>query len=114
MDTEKEAAPPAPTWSPEIGDELRGTFLGLVTVTGRHEKPHQIAIIEDLSGTRYSIWCSSKMLWPEMKRADPRPGEAITIRRLEDRDTGKPHPLKVFKVVLGTGITVRPHEPTEI
>ena len=100
VDVSEEVEPPPPAWKPEPGDVLLGSFIGWVTVTARFEKKHQIALVQDTSGARYSVWCSPKMLRSEMKKADPRPGDAIAIKRLEDRDVGKPHPLKQFKVAV--------------
>ena len=100
VDTSKEVEPPPPSWKPEPGDALTGEFIRWDTLIGNLENKHRIAIIEDRAGVRYSLWCSPTMLRSEMKRANPQPGDGITIERREDRDTGKPNPLKVFRVTV--------------
>jgi len=100
VDTSSEVRPPPPNWKSEPGDTLTGIFIKWVIVTSNLEKKHRIAIIEDRSGIRHSLWCSPTTLRSEMKRKNPMPGDGITIERKADRDTGKPHPLKVFRVTV--------------
>jgi len=103
VDASEEVEPPPPSWKPHPGDTLRGTFIRWETVTGNLERQHKIAIVEDRAGVRHSIWCSPIVLRAEMKRARPQPGDAITIQRRADKDTGKPNPLKIFRVTVRSG-----------
>jgi len=100
VDTSGEVEPPPPSWKPEPGDKLIGEFIRWETVTGNLERQHRIAIIEDRAGVRHSLWCSPTMPRSEIKRTDPQPGDGITIERKADRNVGRPHPLKVFRVTV--------------
>jgi len=100
IDVSEEIEPPPPVWKHEVGSELRGVFLNWITVPGRFEVPERLAIVEDDSGVRHSVGCGLTMMKSEMKRTAPRPGDSIEIKRLADKDTGKPRPLQTFRITV--------------
>jgi len=102
IDLASEREPSVPTWSPQIGEQLIGEFLDWIYKPSRFEGQGEVpvALIQSNSGVRYAVWCSAWRLKAAMQAADLQRGNAIAIKRLGDRDTGKKNPSRRFKVVV--------------
>ena len=102
IDLDAEREPSVPTWSPQIGEQLIGEFLDMTSKPSQYEGKGEVpvALIQSNSGVRYAVWCGAWMLRSAMQEAKLKPGNGVAIKRLEDRDTGKKHPERRFKVVV--------------
>jgi len=98
LDRESEPHPTA--WKPEPGDELYGTFEGWTSGTTSRNETHPIALVRELEGERLAIWCFYAVLRDEMKKAEPKPGELIAIKRLPDRESKEGVKYRHYRVVM--------------
>ena len=87
-------------WKPEPGDELIGTVAGWSSGTTRRDETHPILIVELEDGSRIAVWCFYSVLRDELKKADPKIGETILIRRLDDRTNSDGIGYRVYRVAV--------------
>lgn len=74
-----------PAWRPEVGGELVGTVRGIGSGQTRRNETHQIVTVEAESGEMLAVWLFYAVLRDQFSKADPKEGNAILFRRLEDR-----------------------------
>lgn len=98
LDSEAEEHPAA--WKPEPGVELVGVFEGWREGTTRRGETHPIAVVRcATTGERVAVWCFYSVLREEFRKAKPRRGELVAIRRLPDRE-GPNGAYRVYRVVV--------------
>jgi len=93
------AETPSKPWQPNPGAELIGVFTGWTSGTTRRNETHPIALVEDEAGETWAVWAFYRVLRDELRKADPKPGEAILIRRSEDRK-GPNGTYRVYRVAV--------------
>ncbi|MFC1530668.1 hypothetical protein ACFL5T_00180 [Gemmatimonadota bacterium] len=77
------------SWKPQDGDVIVGTVAGYQQGEGVYG-PVTILLLDEEdregkpTGDRVSVWLVHTMLWGEVRRLRPKPGERLAIRRLSD------------------------------
>ena len=74
----------ATAWRAEPGDELAGVFREWSKGTTSRGETHHIAHLDDAHGQRWAVWTLYVALREELRKADPKPGDLVAIRRLDD------------------------------
>ena len=75
-------------WIPDVNESLVGELIEYREAQAKHG-PARIAVIREDSGLQdRAVWLFHKVLLEEFKRLQPKPGERVGIRRLEDGQTG--------------------------
>lgn len=85
-----------------LGDSIVGTvrganwYEGADRFTGKPDARVRILTIETDDGQMRDVWLRSSQLHDVVAAEAPQPGDRIRITWADNRDTGKPIPMKVY------------------
>ena len=96
--THNKSGPHPPSWNAEPGATLIGWFEGWTLGTDLDGETHPIAIVKNIDGKRFSVWCFYTTLREAFKRAAPESGDTIEIGRLPDCENNKGEFYRVYLV----------------
>jgi hypothetical protein len=80
------------SWKPKPGDVVVGTVLGYDVVETAYG-PVNLLILEaegedgEPTGEEVAVWLSHKVLWEQVRKARPKAGDRVGIRRLQDNES---------------------------
>lgn len=80
----------------EVNDSQEGTFIDRITLPGNEGKTFEAGVWRREDGTSWSTALSAGLA-PLMR--DVPYGTYTRVTMTEERDTGRPAPMKVFKVL---------------